>query len=87
LLFFFFYFFLFFFLEVFLFSHPHQCLVLLVLMMAAILTEVRWNLSVVLICISFMAKDVEHFFICLFAVCISSFENLFSYLPIYLVGH
>jgi hypothetical protein len=27
----------------------------------AILTGVRWNLSVVLICIAFMAKDGEHF--------------------------
>jgi hypothetical protein len=28
--------------------------------MMAILTEVRWNLSVVLICISFIARDGEH---------------------------
>jgi hypothetical protein len=25
---------------------------------------VRWNLSVVLICIPFIARDVEHFFMC-----------------------
>jgi hypothetical protein len=30
--------------------------------MIAILTGVRWNLSVVLIYISFMAADGEHFF-------------------------
>jgi hypothetical protein len=30
-------------------------------LMVAILTRVRWNLSVVLICISFMARGGEHF--------------------------
>jgi hypothetical protein len=41
--------------------HPHQHLLLVVFLMLAILTRVRWNLSVVLICISFMTRDGEHF--------------------------
>jgi hypothetical protein len=42
--------------------HPHQHLLLFVLLIMAILTGVRWNLHVVLSCVSFMAKDFEHFF-------------------------
>jgi hypothetical protein len=37
--------------------HPHQYLLLVMFLMMAILTWVRWNLSVILICISFMARD------------------------------
>jgi hypothetical protein len=48
--------------------HPHQNLLLVVLLMMAILTGVRWNLSVVLISISFMARDGEHFFKCFLAI-------------------
>jgi hypothetical protein len=40
---------------------------------------VRWNLSVFLICISFIARDGEHFFMYFLAIWISSFEKvLFS---------
>jgi general stress protein CsbA len=59
--------------------HPHQHMLVVLFLMVAILTGVRWNLSVVLICISFMARDGEHFFMCFFAIGISSFEKvLFS---------
>jgi hypothetical protein len=44
--------------------HPCQHILLLVFLMMAILTGVRWNLSVVLICISFMVRGGEHFFMC-----------------------
>jgi hypothetical protein len=59
--------------------HSHQHLLSPEFFILAILTGVRWNLRVILICISLMIKDVEHFFKCFSAIRYSSGEkSLFS---------
>jgi hypothetical protein len=72
---------------VFLSPHPHQHQMSPELLILSILTGVRWNLRVVLICISLMTKDVEHFFRCFSTLQLSSVENsLFSSVPYFLIG-
>jgi hypothetical protein len=68
--------------------HPRQNLLLFVFLMVGILTAVRWNLNIVLICSSITARNFEHFMWFFLATGFLILKNLCSvHLPISSLGH
>ena len=57
------------------FPHPLQHLLFVVFLVIALLTNVRWYVIVDLIYNSLMINDIEHLFMCLFIISLSSLEK------------
>ena len=70
-----------------LFSNPSPAFIVYRHFKDAILTRVRWYLTVALIGISLIISNIEHLFICILAICISSLQKgLFRSSAQFLIG-
>ena len=66
--------------------NPRQHLILSLFLILAILRALKWYLIVVLVCISLMADDVDHFFMYFFAISIFLIKYLFTSFAYFLIG-